>query len=59
MNRPYTFNPMQGVQIHDEGIYFVSETTTDSYAKQFRSAVGVVLDSVAPLRTKFKQRGLK
>ena len=29
----------------------------DSYAEQFRSVVGVVLDSVAPLQTKFKQRG--
>ena len=35
------------------------ETNTDSYAEQFRSVVGVVLDSVAPLRTKFKQRGPK
>ena len=32
------------------------KTTTDSYAEQFGSVVGVVLDSVAPLRTKFKQR---
>ena len=35
------------------------ETTTDSFAEQFRTVVGAVLDSVAPLQTKFKQRGPK
>ena len=45
--------------LKDSALFTIPETTTDLYAELFRSVVSEVLDSVAPLQTRFKQVGQK